>query len=182
VEIGLDKRSANLLAKMTQRLKQEGDDSLQTAVKQIGLEAVEQMIHNLSGQDVSWTGGAFRINVRTGNLRRHCRAQWPFGGDPYSVYVFNDAEYAAQIEGGITGEEKKRQILESGTQAKTNKDGRKYKRIPGGQGSLVRFWTLTEDSNLSDQPARPFVEATAQQMKTRAVELLGNAILQMVKP
>ncbi|MEA3224960.1 MAG: HK97 gp10 family phage protein [Planctomycetota bacterium] len=182
MEAGLDRKSEQLLEKLAQSLSKEGGDTLQTAVKQIGLEAVEQMVHNLSGVDVSWTDGSFRVNVRTGNLRRHCRADWPYRGDPYSVYVYNNAEYAKQIEEGISGEDKKRQILRGGKHPKVSKAGREYKRIPGGSGSLIPFWTLTEDSHLANQEPRPFVEATASQMKDRAVDLLGRAFMELVKP
>jgi hypothetical protein len=181
MEIGLNRPSEQLLHKLAQSFSQDGERVIQAAVKQIGIEAVEQMVHNLSGVSVQWTGGNFLINVRTGNLRRHCRMDWPFNGDPYSVFVFNNAEYAAQIESGISGDEKRRILLEGGKAPLVSKAGRKYKRIPGGPGCLVRFWTITEDSQLADQPPRPFVEATAEQMRDRAAKLLGVAFLELVK-
>jgi hypothetical protein len=174
-----DKRTKKLLDRLKQKLEKESSDAIQDAVKQIGVEASEQMVHNLSGVAVSWSGGTFRINVWTGNLRRHVRMLWPFAGDPYAVYVLNDAEYAAQIEGGISGEEKKRLALRN---AKRSKTGRAYQAIPGRPGSLFPFWTMTEDSDIRDQEPRPFVEATAEQMKDRSVELLGRAFTELFVP
>lgn len=147
---------------------------LAEAVREIGLEAQEQMVHNLSGQDVDWTGGTFRINVRTGNLRRRTRLEYPNQGDPLSVLVFNDAVYAATIEQGISGEDKKAALLRN---AKTSKAGRRYKTIPMPHGSLIPFWAVHEDSKLKDQPARPFAAATAEQMRERATDLLKDAIV-----
>lgn len=162
-----------------QKSVKEGGDTLAKAVKQVTLEAAEEMVHAISGEDVSWAGGSFKINVRTGNLRRRTRIEYPFGGDPYTGFVHNDAEYAPNLILGMSGQAKKEALL-SGPGAKVSKAGRKYQRIPGGPGSLVPFWTVTEDSTLRDQPPRPFVEATADRMKERAKTLLGEAIMKVL--
>lgn len=151
---------------------------LQQAVRDGGVEALEQMTENLSGQDVQWSGGTFRINVQTGNLRRRSRLDFPYQGDPLTVGIFNNASYADQIEGGMAGDERKRALLK---EAKASKKGRKYRAVPSGKGSLVKFWTVTEDSTLRNTPPRPFVEATAEQMKRRFVELVGSAVQQVIK-
>lgn len=162
-----------------------GGDALAETVKNLGYEAVEQMAENLGGNEVTWSGGTFTINVWTGNLRRHIRNEYPFAGNPYSFFAFNDAEYAEQIESGITGEAKKRAILFGGKAPNYNKQGRAYKRIPRHNPSntseegdnLAKFWTLHEGSTLEDQPGRPFVQATAEQIEERAVDLLGKAMI-----
>ena len=174
----IDPKALELLERVRRTLEKGGDDSLAETVKQVGYEAVEQMSHNLGGNNVSWSGGSFVVNVRTGNLRRHIRKEYPFGGNPYSFYAFNDAEYAEQIESGISGEQKKSALLFGGKAPSVSKKGRMYKRIPSSNpGSLIKFWTLHEDSKLNDQPARPFVQATAEQMEERAGELLGKAMI-----
>jgi len=177
-----DAKSMDLLDRLKKAVEQGAEDTLQEAVKQVGLETIEQMNHNLGGESVSWSGGNFRINVQTGNLRRRVRMEYPFAGDPYTAFVHNDASYAPDLITGMSGAEKKRRLLEGGSSAKVSKEGRKYKRIPGGPGSLVRFWTVTEESTLKNQPPRPFVEATAEQMAPRAVQLFGAAIIEAITP
>jgi len=156
-----------------------GGDNQAKAVKQVTLEAAEEMVHTISGEDVSWSGGSFKINVRTGNLRGRTRIEYPFGGDPYTGFVHNDAAYAPNLILGMSGEAKKESLLR-GPGVKVSKAGRKYRRIPSGPGSLIPFWTVTEDSVLRDQPPRPFVDATADRMKERAKTLLGEAIMRVL--
>lgn len=153
---------------------------LSRIIREIGLEAQEQMIHNLSGVEVDWPDGNFRVNVRTGNLRRHTRMEYPYQ-DPLRVLVFNDAAYAPDIEYGITGDEKKRRILDEGKPAKISKAGRRYKTIPMSPGSLFRFWTLHENSVLSDQRERPFARATVEQMRDRVTDMFRGAVIEMIK-
>ena len=150
------------------------------SIKQIGLETREQMTANLSGAEVSFSGGRFKINVRTGNLRRHTRMEWPLAGNPLAVGVFNNASYARTIEQGISGEERHMALLwGSGgkTRAKAaKKTGRYYRRIPiGGAGGGMGFWTITEDTELRAAPARPFPAATLEQMQPRINMLLERA-------
>lgn len=151
---------------------------LQQAVRDGGVEALEQMVENLSGVDVQFSGGSFRVNVQTGNLRRRSRLDFPYQGDPLAVGIFNNASYAEQIEKGMTGQERKDAILRN---AKTSKKGRKYQAVPSGKGSLTKFWTVTESSNLRDTPPRPFVDATAEQMEARFIELVGSAVVGIIK-
>jgi len=170
----------DLLKKWKEKLEKSTRDAMADAVREVGVEALEQMQHNLSGAEVSWSGGEFRVNVRTGNLRRHCRLEYPFAGDPHSAYVFNNAAYAQDLEQGLTGEERKDRLLFGGKAPKENKQGRPYKTIPGGKGSLIPFWTVHADSRLRDQAPRPFAQATAEQMQSRAVELVGNAVIDSI--
>jgi len=157
-------------------LAQSIEGPLEETVREIGVEAMEQMTHNLSGQEVDWRGGSFRINVVTGNLRRHVRMEHPLDGDPHAVLIFNNAEYAQDIEEGVSGFKKVSRLIHRGKTAKISKKGRKYKRIPASKGSLIPFWTVTEDSRLRDLPARPFSEATEYQMKDRAAQMVAETI------
>lgn len=170
----------DLLKRWRKKLEKDARDGLAEAIQQVGLEALEQMNHNISGAEVSWSGGEFQIQIRTGNLRRHCRLEYPFAGDPHTAFVFNNAAYADDIEQGITGEDRKQRLLWGGRAPKRNKQGRAYKTIPGGKGSLAPFWVVHEDSRLNDQAPRPFAQATAEQMQPRAVDLVGRAILNSI--
>lgn len=163
-----------LLASLTDAQK-----PLVEAIKQIGLETREQMTANLSGAEVSFAGGSFKINVVTGNLRRHVRMEWPLAGNPLAVGVFNNAAYARTVETGIDGETRRDALL-WGVGGKTlakpaKKTGRYYRRIPVGSGGLTGFWTITEDSSLRAIAPRPFPAATLEQMQPRLGELLESA-------
>lgn len=150
---------------------------LQDAIYDIGAEAMEQMAHTLSGNDIQYSGGKFRINVRTGTLRRSIRMEQPLNGNPFQVGVYNTASYAGAIQRGVTGEERKRQLLSSPA-AKTSKAGKKYMRIPsqGAEG----WWTVGEDSTLSDQPPRPFLQATMEAMQPIMLERLALALKEIM--
>jgi len=147
------------------------ENAVAEGVKELGLLGQEQMAHNLSGRSVSWSGGSFVINVVTGNLRRQTRMEYPFSGNRFEAAVFNRAPYAEMIENGITGERRKEMILSGGKPAKVSKAGRRYKAIPG----KAQFWTVTEDSKLKNQKARPFAKATAEQLDKAAESVLNQA-------
>ena len=168
----------NFIQNWAEGLEGKAKDKLQEAVKDIAIEVAEQMTYNLSGNDVSWSGGNFIVNVQTGNLRRHTAIEYPFAGDPYSAFVYNNAAYAGMIESGITGEQRKDMLLSS-SKAKRSKKWRKYLRIPF-PGDLKGFWTVTEDTKFRDQTPRPFAQATAEQMQGRIQEQLGNAVIEVL--
>lgn len=171
-----DEKSQKNLQDWANKLKRQGADVLAQAVKEAALEALELAIYNVSGHEVRWSGGAFRVNVQTGNLRRHMRLEYPHQGNPHMALVFNNAAYAKDIEDGLSGAARKRRLLEGGKEAKVSKAGRKYKTIPGGRGSLIPFWTIHEDSQLADMPARPFMQATYEQMAPRAQQIIAAAV------
>ena len=148
------------------------ENAFAEGVKELGLLGQEQMAHNLSGRSVTYSGGQFVVNVQTGNLRRQVRMEYPFAGNRFEAAVFNRAPYADMIENGISGEEKVRSIINGGKPAKVSANGRKYKRIPGNGG---RFWTVTEDSQLNNQQARPFAKATAEQLEKSAESIMEQA-------
>lgn len=154
------------------------EEAAREAVKELGLLGQEEMVHILSGGSVSHSGGVFQVGVVTGNLRRQVRMEYPFAGSEYESAVLNRAPYANIIENGISGEQKKRMILTGGKAAKYNKDGRAYKRIPMGKG---QFWTVTEDSQLKDQKARPFAQATAERLENNAESIMEQAIEEVLK-
>lgn len=171
----LDKKSQDELNKLRSLLSDKGlAPVLQKAVREIGLEAQEQMTHNLSATLVHWSEGSFQIGVITGNLRRRVRMDYPFAGDKYSCFISNDAAYARLIEYGLSGRLKK-QVLLDGPGTKISKAGRRYRRIPAGRGAPMEVWTLTEDTKLPDSPPKPFVRATAEQMRPVALKRLGYA-------
>lgn len=179
----LDDKSVEILNRLRNKLKSSNYDALAAAVKQVGIEAVEQMIFNLSNNTVEWSGGIFRVQVITGRLRAGVRLAWPFMGNQYTAYVYNNTAYAESVRAGETGADKKRRLLYGGKPAQQNKQGRLYKRIPSKvPGDITRFWTLTEDSMLDDQYPCPFPEATAEDIQTRATELIGNAFVEIMTP
>lgn len=148
------------------------ENAFAEGVKELGLLGQEQMAYNLSGRSVTYSGGQFIINVQTGNLRRQTRMEYPFAGNRFEAAVFNRAPYADMIENGVSGEQKVRNILNGGKPAKVSANGRRYKRIPSKGG---RFWTVTEDSQLNDQQARPFAQATAEQLEKEAESIMEQA-------
>lgn len=167
---------------------QKGSAGIQDTVRLLGLETLEQMIHNLSGNEVSWSGGSFVVNVRTGNLRRMTRLDYPLEGDSFSFGVFNRASYARTLERGQTGPERLRSLLFGGSPPQTSKKGGLYKRIAyRGRTSSGRlrkgttFFTVTPGSVLADIPPRPFVEATLEQMQSRIEDLLRSAVSKILK-
>lgn len=161
-----------------EQVKADLERAAKEAVKQVGFEATEMMIHHVSGDPISWDGGTFQINVNTGNLRRHVRMEYPYSGSEYAVGVFNNAAYASDVEDGVSGEERKSRLLWGGqSPRRSQKTGRAYKIIPRQEGSLVAFWAVTEDSTLQDQPPRPFVEATESKMQDRAAAIMGEVLV-----
>ena len=183
MKVQLDKRSLDVLDRLRQKLTATTYDGIANTVKELALESAEQMVFNLSETAVEWSSGIFVVGVQTGRLRAGVRVEYPFMGDPYTAYVFNNTEYAQTIEQGETGEDKKRRLLLGGSKAKENKEGRLYKRIPKRErGDLTSFWTLTEDSALQDQEPRPFAAATGEGMEERAKQLLGKAFVEVLTP
>ena len=148
------------------------ENAFAEGVKELALLGQEQMAHNVSGRSVSFSGGSFTINVQTGNLRRQIRAEYPLGGNRFEAAVFNRAPYAELLEYGISGEQTKQMILNGGKPAKISKAGVPYKTIPGTGG---RFWTVTGESQLKSQQARPFAKATAEQLDESAESVLEQA-------
>lgn len=169
----IDKQSEQKLQRLQRKL-QDGAERIAQTLNDLGAEAIEQMVHFLSGADVTYDGEHFRINVQTGNLRRHTRLEYPVNGDPFSVGVFNNASYAESLSRGISGEDRKRALLASKS-AKTSKAGRKYLSIPPSTGA-TGWWTVTEDSELADQPPRPFAHATAEAMKPRFLDRMSETL------
>lgn len=153
-----------LLASMS-----KADRILANAVKEIGLEALEEVMTNLSGKEFSWNGSNFVINVRTGNLRRMTRMEYPFLGNPLSVAVFNRAPYAEAIEKGVSGASMVRALLRKG---KVSKAGGRYRVVPMN-GSFV---TVTEKSLWKDTPGRPFNDAALESIEERVVKILERAV------
>lgn len=172
------------LEKALRELEAIEHDILEAAregTRQIGFEAQELMVDYLSGKSVAGRDGTFLIQVRTGNLRRHVRMEYPLRGDDCAVAIFNNASYAREIEEGISGDDKRDKILYGGSPAKMSKKGKAYRTIPGGPGSLMKFWTITEDSQLSDQAPRPFVQTVVEHMQPRAESLLSDAIMRKIE-
>lgn len=166
-----------------EKIQSDAEEAVKEGIKQVGLEAMEVMMHHLSGDTITWSGGVFQININTGNLRRHVRMEYPLRGSEYAVGVFNNASYAMDVEEGVDGGERKKRLLGGGKAPKKSKaTGRAYKSIPRlEKGSLVGFWTVTEDSHLNDIPARPFAEATEEVMNNRAPALLGEIVARKIK-
>lgn len=167
----------------------QGAAGLQEIIRALGLETLEAMIRNLSGSEVAFSGGTFRIHVRTGNLRRMTRLDYPLEGDAFAFGVFNRAEYARQIEDGRTGPERLRDLLFGGTPPATSKKGGLYKRIgfrgrtaSGRAARALTFFTVTPASRLNDIPPRPFVAATLEQMRPRIKELLSIGLAKILRP
>lgn len=170
----LDPQSVRLLQRLRKKLETSGQ-VIADVVRDLGIEAQEQMTHNLSGTEVSYSGGRFKINVQTGNLRRRVRLEYPYQGDPYSVGIFNNASYAQRLQEGVSGEQRKRELLGS-QKAKRSRSGRAYLNINNGK----EWWTIHEDSELADQPPRPFVDATLEQMQPRMVERLAQTFAELL--
>jgi hypothetical protein len=60
-------------------------------------------VRNLSGYPVTYTGGAFRVQVRTGALKGAVEAEWPYG-DALTARVFiNGAHTSTTNVGGYPG-------------------------------------------------------------------------------
>ena len=153
------------------------EEAARESIKELGLLGQEQMVHNLSGGFVPYSGGGFVVNVQTGNLRRQTRLEYPADGDPLEAVVFNRAAYSDVIENGISGEMKKQMILNGGKAAKVSKEGRRYKRVKSKAG----FWTVSEKSKLKDQQARPFARATAEQLEQSAQSVIEQATEEVLR-
>lgn len=145
------------------------EKALSYAARQIGFESMEAMNDALSGKEITWSGGQFCINVRTGNLRRMTRMEYPFMGNPLSVAVFNRAIYANSIENGVKGRERINSLLKK---SKVSKKGVRYRVIPIDG----KFVTVTEKSIWRDTPARPFSSAALESMDGRIERLITEAI------
>ena len=156
---------------------QDADRLFAEAVREVGLEAAEQVARNLSGISVSHNGQNFVVNVQTGNLRRSTRIDWPLNGDPLSVGIFNNAEYAAAVEQGQTGAQRKAALLNS-RRARVSEAGKRFTFVPVGPN--VGF-TVNEDSALGDIQPRPFLQAAAEQMRPRVNDLLTEALNDAMK-
>lgn len=154
----------------------DADRLFAEAVREVG-EAAEQVARNLSGISVSHNGQNFVVNVQTGNLRRSTRIDWPHNGDPLSVGIFNNAEYAEAVERGQTGAERKAALLNS-RRARVSKEGKRFIFVPVGPN--IGF-TVNEDSALGDIQPRPFLQAAAEQMRPRVNDLLTEALNDAMK-
>jgi hypothetical protein len=144
------------------------------AVREVGLEAAEQVARNLSGRSVTHRGRTFTVNVQTGNLRRSTRIIWPHNGNPLAVRIVNVASYADAVQRGQTGAQRKAALLSSG-RVKTSAEGKKYIFVPVGPGKGQGF-TVNEASTLNDIPPRPFLDAASEQMRSRVDTLLTDAL------
>lgn len=178
IEFSLSSESKQLLERLIEKGKDAGS-LFGEAVRELGLEAAEQVARNLSGVTVSHDGQNFSINVDTGNLRRSTRIDWPMGGNPMAVRVVNNASYADAVQRGSSGRERKAALLQS-PKAKMSAEGRRYIFVPAGPGPAQGF-TVTEESVLSDIAPRPFLEAAADQMEPRASNILRETIARALK-
>lgn len=84
-------------AKMLLERSLDSIAEVQQAVKDGARMLQAQMVHNVSGSEVTWSGYTFIIRRRTGKLARSIKISEVV---PLSATVTADAEYASYIEGG----------------------------------------------------------------------------------
>jgi hypothetical protein len=93
---------ARQLPALKQRLGLEGDTMAQLGglVRQVGLMAQAQAVYNVSGYPVNYSGGFFRVNVRTGALKASISLQYPSKNQLTArVYVTGSMSIASSIPG-----------------------------------------------------------------------------------
>ena len=151
------------------RQMERADQVMQEVVEEVGIEALGRVVDNLSGVNISLDGNNFSINVGTGNLRRMTRLEYPFLGNPLAFAVFNEANYASDIENGVSGKERVERLLRNG---KISKNGGRYRVIPIDG----KFITVNDRSMWNDSPPRPFMQAAAQDVEKDLEERLEKAI------
>ena len=173
----IDAASQLRLAQLRKRLH-DAHETLADMLRDLGAEALEEVIENLSGSLVSYDGTNFRIGVQTGTLRRMTQLEYPYEGNPMSVGVTNTASYAASIIRGISGKDRKKALLNS-PKAKTNKHGGRYISIPGS--GPTGWWTVTDKSVLKDQEPRPFLQAALEAIYQCAKSGEGNLLEKAVQ-
>lgn len=86
-----------------------------------------------SGQDVTWSGGTFRINRISGAYVRSIENNVRFTGD-LTGEVFSTSEYGKWLEDGTSPRDMKAALLNS-PKAKIGKDGKKYVTIAFRHGT-----------------------------------------------
>ncbi len=100
----------------------------QKAVEESTLLIQQAWITAVSGVDVTYSGGTFVVNDRTGQYMRSIQRQVPYRGR-LSGIVYSDWEGAARIEKGYAPFDMKPGLLRS-SKAKQGKDGSRYITVP----------------------------------------------------
>ena len=65
----------------------EVQGALQNAIRKWGMLVQARAVRNVTGYPVVYSGGVFRVMVRTGTLRGSIELQWPYEG-PYAARVY----------------------------------------------------------------------------------------------